>query len=221
MIHEENQTRKLFGADSSLGLFVSLYLLLLAFFVILNAMSNQATSRAEAVMDSVSATFRNPAVPMAENFDFLAEEELPGPTDTVLTDINGLFMTEFSIPGRYTSEGGDVMEFTIPESFFYVRGSLTVRTDKHPFLDSLIETIKRIDKGTQQEMVFMFASGTGRISSGLDAGQELSIRRAGALARMLADKGLPLGAFSTGFAPVETGTLTILVRSVPTSSGGR
>ena len=220
MIHEETQTKKLFGTDSSMSLFVSLYLILLAFFIVLNSMSNQTPSRAGAVMDSVSDTFRNPAIARAEYLDLAREEDLPGPTDTILTDIDGLFMTEFSIPGRYGTSGGDVLEFTFPEEFLFARGSLKVRPDRNQFLDNLADAVMRSDTGHRQEIVFLFASGEGPVSADIDPLQELSIRRAGALARLLREKGLEDGTYTTGFAPAELGNIVVLVRSAPIPGRG-
>ncbi|MEX1147282.1 MAG: hypothetical protein WEB93_02770 [Sphingomonadales bacterium] len=51
------------GASDSVHIFVSLYLILIAFFMVLDSISHQEVIRAEAVMDSVSDSFRKVHLP--------------------------------------------------------------------------------------------------------------------------------------------------------------
>ena len=215
MYEEEHQTKRLFGTDSSMGLFVSLYLILLAFFIVLNSISNQQASRAGAVMESVTDTFVRKHPASADTPDPLNETQEPGPKDELLTDIEGMFQTEFALSARYPAEGGTVLEVTIPAAYLFVAGDLEVRSDRHAFLRDLTDVLSKTDGIHRQEVAFLFGSGEGLVSSTLSRQQELAVRRAGSLGRLLRSMGLEGGAYSTGFAPVKEGEIVALFRRAP------
>ena len=216
---DKQTTKKLFGTDSSMGLFVSLYLILFAFFIILNAISNQTVIRTAAVMESVSDTFKADNPGRNDDVQLDVDEPAIGPTDSILTDIRGLFETEFNIPGKIPAGGQGSVEFTFPTRFLFADGSLIVRSDSHPFLQSLIRIMDRNSTRRPVELLFLFGSDTGSEGANNTQLQELAIRRAGSLARFMRSSGVRDGAYGTGFTALDTEEIRVLVhhRSAPDS----
>src|SRR5690606_15194347 len=88
------------GGQSSLQLHISLFLILIAFFMVLNALSNQEVTRRGAVIESVQNAFRRP-LPRAEDLDLLAGRQLDAHMAEFHEALAGIFaaMTEF--PGQF------------------------------------------------------------------------------------------------------------------------
>lgn len=208
--------KRLFGSEGTMGLFVALYLILLAFFILLNAVSEQALNRADEAMRSVNSTFResrqvdnNPTIdPSAE--DIAAR-------DAVLSQIRRAFLSEFDIEGRFASQGGNTFEVQFPADRLFQRGSFRVRASMTPFVDQLIAAVQ--SGGGNQQVAFLFGSGEGAVAPEMTRPQEIAIRRAGSLARYLRRNAVADGVFTTGFTAVAEGQIKAVFWSAPSDRG--
>ncbi|TNE66484.1 MAG: hypothetical protein EP335_03395 [Alphaproteobacteria bacterium] len=211
MYTEEQQTRRLFGSDNTMGLFVALYLILLAFFIVLTSVSNQAVVRAAAAMQSVNKTFARDGqtdVPEVRPSDSDTAAQ-----DTVLSSVQRSFLSEFEIEGRFLRSGGNVFEVQFPQDYLFAKGSFQVRSDMGPFLDQLVAAVRSAPPENRQEVAFLFGAGAGPVSREMTRSQEFAVRRAGALARYLREQGMPSGTFSAGFAAIPEGDVVAVFRS--------
>ena len=143
MYDQEETTKKIFGSDPTMGLFVALYLILLAFFILLNAVSNQAFERAEAAMESVNTSFndvtkvRDPQM----NIDPTVGQEASN--NPVLKQISQAFLVAMDLQGRFCSEGGGKFEVEFPADTLFQRGSFRVKAGMTCFLDQFVAAVNK------------------------------------------------------------------------------
>jgi len=204
----EQQTRKVFGSDSTMGLFVALYLILLAFFIVLTTISQQSTARATAAMESVNAVFNEAGI--AENG--FSEDDLRSATsDPVLIEIERAFSTAFSVTGQYAVSGGHIYQVQLPATYLFEAGSFRVRPDIHPVLDELLDVLKGAPSGHKQEMALLFGSGGPTVDRELTRSQEIAVRRAGSFARYMQAR--DFNNVSSGFSSLEEGQIILVFRN--------
>jgi hypothetical protein len=215
MFIEQERTRRIFGSDNTLGLFVALYLILLAFFIVLTSVSQQAAPRAVVAIESVNSTFE----PRTDNDKFNIDPRATNDpsNDVALQAIRQAFYAEFELEGRFANRGGNVFEVEFPEQYLFETGSFGVRPDMHGFLDQLLAAQQQGLSEGRQQIAFMFGSGIGPVAAEMTRSQEVAVRRAGALARYLESRGVPDGAFITGFVGIEEGKILAVFRNIPES----
>ncbi|MFC3051220.1 OmpA family protein [Kordiimonas pumila] len=219
MMHEDHQTKRLFGTDPTMGLFVALYLILLAFFILMNAVSEHAASRAMDAMESVNNTFQKANQPTNPKPFDPEGEDVPA-SDAVLKSVHQAFLSEMNIEGRFSSNGGNVFEVEFPADYLFEPGSMRIRDDMSPFLDQLIKVVQQAPRSHKQQMAIMFGSGTGAVAREMTRSQEIATRRAGAVARYLQQQGIPDGIFTTGFVAVPEGKILAAFYSAPQPVAG-
>lgn len=205
MFNEEEDTKRIFGADNTMGLFVALYLILLAFFIILTSFSNQAVSRSALAMESVNQTFKR-TTKTAGNVE-TSQSMVPASQDVVLKSIQQRFLEELEIEGRFSEAGNGSLEVRFSQDYLFEPGSLKIRRDVSPFLDQVIAVALDPSNPGSKEIAFMFGSGEGPVARDMTRSQEIAIRRAGELARYLQLSGLEKGAYTTGFVAIPEGEI--------------
>ncbi len=208
MYIEEQQTRKVFGSDSTMGLFVALYLILLAFFIVLTSISQQSSSRATAAMESVNAVFKQAGV--ADN-GFDPAELRSAASDPVLIEIERAFSSAFNVKGQYAVSGGHIYQIQLPVSYLFEAGSFRVRTNVHHVLDELLIALKSEANCEQQEIALLFGSGPGAVDRELTRSQEIAVRRAGSFARYMTERNF--SNVSSGFLPLPEDQIMVVFRN--------
>ncbi|MBL4838005.1 MAG: hypothetical protein JKY34_10550 [Kordiimonadaceae bacterium] len=218
MYDQEETTKKIFGSDPTMGLFVALYLILLAFFILLNAVSNQAFQRAEAAIESVNASFNDVAKVRDPQINIDPTVELHASNNPVLKKISQAFFVEMELQGRFSSAGGGTFEVEFPADVLFQRGSFRVKAGMTGFLDQLLAAVKKPLNGEKQQVAFMFGSGIKPVDRIMTRSQEIAVRRAGSLARYLISQGVEKGVFTTGFVAIPEGQMLAVFLSAPTGN---
>lgn len=208
MYIEEQQSRKVFGSDSTMGLFVALYLILLAFFIILTSVSQQSTSRALDAMESVNTAFKEDG-DATNGLDQTAVQSAA--SDPVLIDIERAFSSAFDVKGQFAVVGGNVYQVQMPANNLFEPGSFRVRPDVHTTLDELLGILTSAPNGQQQELALLFGRGEGAVDRELTRSQEIAIRRAGSFARYMDAGGF--SNFAAGFADIEADQILLVFRN--------
>lgn len=200
-IHQlDNKDHKEDSGAATIGLFVSIYLLLLGFFVVLNSISNQKVAKAGAVMESVNAVFDKKFAPRASVVDFLKEPEAIAPNDEFVEEAVGLLASVFSMEGGFSTEGGDTLRVELPLESLFERGSMMPRQTLSPFVRDMQAMIMRQQPGERREVEFIFGTGKKKLSSRPAQQQLVAMRRAGSLVNFLTSNGFPKSSISTGIA---------------------
>lgn len=183
--------------DRTSQIFVSLYLLMIAFFMVMNAVSNQVTAKADAVMESVYTTFRKTHAPNSDEIDLLASAKLDIHSDEFYEAVQGLLAGLLDFPGTFASQGGDVLEAELVPSVLFPRGKVNVRPDQTLFLNSLADFLKKEDASEERTVEIRFSAPLQTLLSSAPE-QELVVLRAAAFARELEDRGVPARSISAG-----------------------
>lgn len=176
--------------DPTVGLFVSLYFILVAFFIVMNVISNQDTARRVAVLESVEDAFERP---------FPVPARAPGlvpPARHLATDSNFLLMSGDLVAAllgpsrRFPTEGGNALEIALPAHSLFFAGSSRLSEQAEVFFVRMNDLIRSAPDAERREIAFLFGQ-TGEEG-------DLAWRRADTLARAMVASGIPSHSISVG-----------------------
>ncbi len=206
MFEQEQQKRKVYGSDNTMGLFVSLYLILLAFFIVMNSMADAASENKQEALDSVAKTFKNSKKPTKATTAQGGEAIANGP-DPILNDIAQLVTSELDVTGSFPQKRTDIFRVDHSVDSLFERGSFQVHFSKRPFIKNLSKILLSAPAGEKTRVSFLFGTDGKPTTDALTRREEIAVRRAGALARTLRGAGMVDGTFNVGFAGHSAATI--------------
>jgi hypothetical protein len=191
--------------DPTVVVYLSLYLLLIAFFIVLNNISQQASMKAEQAVASVTDTFRKYPGKRDDGAFGLGRGELSG-NEMFLRQVQGLF--ENSLPlARFTrDQRHGVLRVTVPSEAVFISNEAEFARSADIFMKRLATSLVSNDAGLRYEAEIAIGSGP-VLPQGDAIAQALEMRRAGALARRLLELGAPNNTVSTGVVPGDPGVV--------------
>lgn len=171
-------------------IFLSLFLILLAFFILLNALATIEETKARKVLTSVAATFRS-VVDFETRAQLLISDLGPTPeAQEVMEALEQLWVTAVPIAKVEKLTNGQVMQMTIPVNELFLGRKAVLRADREALFDQTGLLLALTAKGgiTEAEVVF----GTRRADGTLaDSEGRLAAERAGRIAAALVGHGAP------------------------------
>lgn len=181
-------------------LFLSLFLLVLAFFILLVTISTPEKVKSNQVMDSLTSTFKAVLPPTTDptNFnakdgDVLAGEQFQG-------DISKLFATQMQVAKVEIVQPGRLMRLTLPTDAVFVDGKIDLKPSVVPLLDRIVASLSDRPPGLRFDMEFVIgAKYTSKTN--LPVRQTLEMARAGAFARAMSSRGAPPDSIAVGLRP--------------------
>ena len=220
MRHESDfHIRTCHGDDRTSGMFIGLYLILLAFFIVLASISSPQSIRTLEAVEGVQTAFDAPETGVegtAPARDREQPEEIGA--DNYLDGVQDLFLAELGIEGRFAGERGHVLEIAFPLEYFFEADSLEVRRNRHTLLSQLAAMARTETRGRQNDITFLFGTGMEPITAEITESQDTALRRAGALARLLGEFGLSPGRYTTGMIPGDPAQIIAIFKSDPASA---
>ena len=115
-------------------MFLSLFLLLLAFFILLTAISTREETKSRRVLSSVAATFKTQVIP-DNTAQILISTIGPVPEpEEVVDDIERLWVTAIPIAKVEALTRGRTLQLSIPATEIFVGGEATLRADRKDLL---------------------------------------------------------------------------------------
>ena len=178
-------------------LYLSLYLLILSFFLLLISISTFEESKQKAAIGSVTATFAN-IVPPATEITASPSEEGGGLTGQAFQEeITGLFATSLRIAKVAIVQPGQLMHVQIPTDAVFFDSKAEIRPAQSPLLDRIVASLNQRPPGLRHDMEFVIGSPYVGDKS-LPIGQTLEMARAGVVARELSARGAPPDSISIG-----------------------
>lgn len=203
-------TRKIFGSDTTMGLFVALYLILLAFFIILTAVSSQSQTRANEAMDSVNETFlKRNKISSGQSYEALAKAAADDP---VLRSIQSRLSSSFNVSGTFEYSNGYVYQVRLPIEYLFEAGSFRVRQRAHSALIDVLKILSESGQSRAQDLSLLFGIGSRSPEREMTRRQEIAVRRADSFASFAGDyEGLQ---FSSGFASFPEDEILLVFRRV-------
>lgn len=196
--HEVRNTPGSRGAgkwgDANLKGFLSLNLLLLAFFILLNARSSYEVIKVNAVLESVYHAF-NGRVLVETNLSTQSAAIGPLEQATFFIDKLGrLFDSMVPAVHRENTPRGPIMVLELSESTIFQPGEITLQPGRQLLLERLVETLREPPSpliSYRFEVMHGLTGGSGTNSS-------QALRRMSALAEYLVQQGVPLENLSVG-----------------------
>ncbi len=145
--------------DRGTVLLMSLYLILVAFFVMLNSMAQLEESRIEEAMGSVKAEFRNElaiadASPSVSN--------IRGHAAAVAVfhrEFRKVFEDTLPIDHVDPVQRGDILSFAVPADDLFRLDTIAARPRGRPFLDAMAVSLMRARTGYRAEVEMILGTG--------------------------------------------------------------
>ncbi len=196
------------NSNDTTGLFVSLYLIVLAFFVVMNSISNQDQNKVNAATESVTRAFKNPYEPEADFVDVSANDDAITPNDEFYEQIRGVFASLVGFEGKFPTRGGNILKVTVNSADLFEDGTSVFRPDQQKFLDQLASFLADADPQEKREINIVISSGK-TLPKGPEYWKNLSILRAGAFVKLLRKSGVAGNQLSIGIAARQEDRLTL------------
>lgn len=199
------------SAEDATGLFMtSVYLILLAFFVVLTSVSVLEPAKSRQVLASVSEAFgAGPGTSPGDIWPGSALEGIDEATE-LHRRLGELFETSIELAKIEYVDPARLMQIAVPASAIFVEDR--VRPQALPLLDE-VARILGARTGTRMHRLEFVAGAEP------DSRSALEVRRAGALARALLSAGAPSGAIVIGLGPADPGEARFLFHAVDPAEG--
>lgn len=178
-------------------IFLSLFLLLLAFFILLNALATIEETKSRQVLTSVAATFRSVVDADTSAQVLLSELGPASEPDEILEAMEQLWVTAVSVTKVETLSAGQLMQITMPVNELFLAGKSVLRSDRKQLLERAARVLSVQAKSVVAELELVL--GTPPIDPAkLEEDPSLAIQRAVVLAGALLEVGAAKDKVSTG-----------------------
>jgi hypothetical protein len=200
-------------------LFLALYLVVLAFFIVLVSISSPEHAKSNAVMDSLTSTFTSVSPPTTLPTTFAADEGNVIAVREFQRTISEMFATRLRVVRVEEVQPGRLMRFSLPAEALFRNGQAVVRENRLPLLDRIVAALSSRPPGLRYDMEFTVGRAPapdGRPSPGPTA----EIDRAGAFARQMLARGAPPDSISVAVGPgdPERVSISFYVRPIDESA---
>lgn len=189
-------------------IFLGLFLLVLAFFIMLVSISTFEKVKSSRVMDSLTSTFTTVLPPTSDPVDFNAKDGDILAGEAFQEQVTSIFSTAIQVENIEVVQPGRLMRLQMRVNVLYLDGQTAVREDQYPLLDRIVAVLSNRPPGLRQDMEVIIGS---RVTEGasLPVGQTLETSRVGELARLMVSRGAPPDAISVGLKPGDPNEISI------------
>jgi len=200
---------------SSIFLFLSLFLLVLAFFILLVSISTVENVKSQAVMDSLTSTFTTVLPPSTDPTEFTTRDGDILAGHQFQDQISDIFATTMQVARVEIVQPGRMMRVKVPAESVFVLADTEIRPVAIPLLDRIVAALSGRPPGLQFYMEFVIGSPY-TTGTSLPIEQTLEVERAGTVAAQMADRGVPPDSIAVGIKPGQPNDIEIWfhVRSV-------
>lgn len=192
----------------SITLFLALYLLVLAFFILLVSISTIEDVKSKALMESLSSTFSAVLPPRTDLTAFNATTGEFLAADEFQRQVTGLFSTVVGVIKVETIQPGRLMRVEIEGDSLFEVDQAVVRDGQSDFMDRLVSALSSNPPGLRFEMEVV-APTPWQDGETLPIRPNLAIERIGAFARELLKRGAPPEGVAIGLRGSEASTFEI------------
>lgn len=180
--------------DTGPILFLGLFLLLLAFFILLNALATREEIRTRAVINSLILTFQAPKEEVRSKEIFIsALAPVPDPED-IIEQFERIWVAAIPLLKMERLSQGRTMQVIMPTNELFVGPGDDLRSDRQTLFVNTAKALSYKADGFVNELEFVFGSGR---EEGSD-GDSVQIRRAAAISRELVANGAPPDTVTVG-----------------------
>jgi hypothetical protein len=188
------------SGDSSIVLLLSLNLILLAFFILLNALSRFDEDRTRVVIDSVKRAFYGQLEPLAVPGLLGGSPGLLPEAEALTNEVGSMFESLVPVVRSKNIDRARVVTVELPADALFKAGEGTLRTDRRQLIRRLA---KALLQRSAQDLVYElgFLQGVPGPATGAAAEYPLQVSRAADMAQFLTQEGLSSGLLSIGLRP--------------------
>ena len=198
------------AGENSASLFVSLYLVILAFFILLNTIANIQQEKTEFAMNSLDQSFgftkEDFAIPQIQLVQRAGDEIT---TAQYLDSVGTLVREAVTLVDAKIIETGDTMHITLPVDSFYYENEAVIRAEHENFLMELAKQVSKIQRNARIDMEYVI--GSEPLTEYPTAVNNLPLARAGEFARIMAELGVGEDRMFIGMSPGSDPTMLSLV----------
>lgn len=185
---------------SSLALFLALYLLVLAFFILLVSISTIEKVKSQAAMESLTSSFTT-ILPPSLRLTAVSDSEgeiLAG--QQFQEQVTHIFSTTIQVTKVEVVQPGRLMRVQVATDVLFEAGKAEIREANKPLLDRIVASLSGRPPGFRFDMEFVIGSSyqKGKI---MPVGQTLEMSRAGAFVREMLSRGVPPDSVAVGIRP--------------------
>ena len=194
-------------------LLLSLKLILLAFFILLNALSEFESSKSSAALDSVNRAFRG-AVQTPKNATSAAASlgvlKLP---EDLTNEIGSLFESFVPSAKADRTSRATVMTIDMPARALFHPGKDNIRPERQVLIRRVARAMMRDPGGiAKYELAFEHGTPDPKAQEGDGAQGARAVRRADAIARYLIRQSIPEPTLSIGLRPGDPDRVRFILR---------
>ncbi len=204
-------------------LLLSLNLILLAFFILLNSLADFETGRAQAVLASVKQAFNGQVEAAGQMPTFNSSLGALPEVEAKMREVGSLFEAIAPSAGAKSIRRANSVRVDFPVSALFRPGSPRLRQGREGLLERLAQSLRKSPEGAPRYLLEILV-GTGSraaVDSGAATGSAiLDLRRAAVLAAHLSAAGAPLDGLSTGLRPGAADSLRFVLRWRPDAGAG-
>jgi len=193
---------------SSIALFLGLYLLILAFFIMLVSISTLEETKSRAAMESLSATFTSILPPSLELTAMTSSEGDVLAGQQFQQQITNIFSTTMQVSKVDVIQPGRLMRVQLKADVIFETGQAVIRASSHGLMDRIVASVSGRPPGLRYDMEFIIDSPY-TTGTDLPTRQTLEMSRAGTFAREMLARGFPPDSVSVGLKPGDKGDITI------------
>jgi len=182
------------------GLFLALYLLVLAFFIVLVTISSPEDVKSKAVMNSLTSTFSSLLPPATDLTAFVSREGDMLAGQAFQEEVSEIFASAIQVAKVQIVQPGKLMRVIVPTDALFVGETAEVREGQVPLLDRIVASLSAGALGLRHDMEFIIGSAV-TSEKNLPTSETLETARAGAFVRAMHARGVPPENASIGIKP--------------------
>jgi len=209
------------SGDTVAETFLALFLIVLAFFILLTSISKREEDRAKAVLGSLGSTFAERSLAVTGPLDYTFGSGVFWKSGTLGESLRALFQSTFPLAEISPYQPFGQLAIEAPADAFFVPGGSLLQARKTRFLDRLSTILARARPGFVFEVeITVLLSAEAARAAGKSRRRSLALARAGALALALVDRGVPAARVIAGIGEGPAGMLRLVFfdRERPTAS---
>lgn len=189
---------------------LSVYLLLLAFFVVLNSISHFELARSRAVTGSLNETFSADGLPSKKTVPLVSSRGDIVSNANALSRIGNLITTELALAQVQDVEPGRTMEVSLPVESLFRAGLESIDPQHRPLIEKVARSLADPERGVRYDVDILVAG---------ESGDDLAVGRSAFLASVFVKAGAPRRNVIAGIERNATGRLRLLFHVRPESEG--
>jgi len=205
------------GGNGHVVPLLSLNLILLAFFILLNALSEVRADKSRAVLDSINRTFRGELVSPEDDLAYIASLGSLPRAAALVRAVGSVFESAFPLARSSQLNRADMMRIDLPVTDLFKPGAGTLRPDRRVMVRRLARALMRDRLGVplKYDLEFLHGVAMPDVTGAAPPDYALQVRRGRDLARHLLRQSLPPEALSVGLLPGRADIVRFVLRVRP------